>query len=248
MLAVIADDVGLAGAMSLLDSSKGGQSGSQLDDLDALAQVADLHPDPATFEAWLRGVLGRPAGAAGAAVTLSTVHRVKGMEWDRVVVAGVTDGILPHRLAEDEEEERRVLHVAITRARRRCVVLADLSRPSPFLGELDGTAPVRAQRPKAVARPSDVTPIPKRTAKPAALDAPSSPEVEAAEEALKSWRTERARADAMPAYIVASNRLIRAIAEARPTTAKELFAVSGMGPAKLELYGDELLALLDSLA
>jgi DNA helicase-2/ATP-dependent DNA helicase PcrA len=51
----------------------------------------------------------------------------------------------------------------------------------------------------------------------------------------------------MPAYIVASNKLVRAIAEARPTTAKELFAVPGMGPAKLELYGDDILALLDSL-
>ena len=248
-LGVIADEVGLAGAMTMLDSSKGGQAGSQLDDLHALAQVADLHPAPATFEAWLRGVLGRRSAPVGEGVTLSTVHRVKGMEWDHVVVAGVTDGVLPHRLSEDEEEERRVLHVAITRARRRCVVLADATRPSPFLGELDGTAPVRAGRPKvgaAVGR-SDVTPIPKRSAKQAPLAEPSTPEVAAAEEALKAWRTERARADAMPPYIVASNRLVRAIAEARPTTATELFAVPGMGPAKLELYGDEILALIDSL-
>jgi DNA helicase-2/ATP-dependent DNA helicase PcrA len=247
-LAVIADGVGLASAMTMLDSSKGGQTGSQLDDLDALAQVADLHPDPATFERWLRGVLEQRSAAVGAGVTLSTVHRVKGMEWDHVVVAGVTDGVLPHRLAEDEEEERRVLHVAITRARRRCVVLADATRPSPFLGELDGTAPVRAERPKASATTS-VTPLPKAKdrAKSATLGDPSSPEVAAAEEALKQWRTERARADGMPAYIVASNKLVRAIAEARPTTAKELFAVPGMGPAKLELYGDEILALLDTL-
>ena len=44
-------------------------------------------------------------------VTLSTIHRVKGREWDRVAVFGVADGIVPHRLAEDVEEERRVLHV-----------------------------------------------------------------------------------------------------------------------------------------
>ncbi|HUP86149.1 MAG TPA: ATP-dependent DNA helicase UvrD2 [Acidimicrobiales bacterium] len=246
VLAVIADDVGLAGAMSMLDGSKGGQSGSQLDDLDALAQVADLHPTPATFETWLRGVLAKRGREGG--VTLSTVHRVKGMEWDRVVVAGVTDGVLPHRLSENEEEERRVLHVAITRGRHRVAVLADVTRPSPFLGELDGTAPVRVAR-TLTTRPTEVTPIPKRErgAK-APLGDPSSPEAAAAEEALRAWRTERARTDGMPAYIVASNALIRAIAERRPSSAKDLFAVHGMGPSKLELYGDEILAILDSLS
>jgi hypothetical protein len=74
VLRVIADDVGLGGAMTLLDGSKGGQSGSQLDDLDALTQVADLHPDPATFEHWLRGVFARPRDDEG--ITLATVHRV----------------------------------------------------------------------------------------------------------------------------------------------------------------------------
>ncbi|MCU1377456.1 MAG: ATP-dependent helicase UvrD/PcrA, partial [Acidimicrobiales bacterium] len=151
-LGVIADEVGLGGAMSLLDRSKGGQTASQLDDLDALLQVADLHPEPATFERWLRGVLSERHTGEG--VTLSTVHRVKGMEWDRVVVAGATDGVLPHRLAEDEEEERRVLHVAITRGRHRVTVLADASRPSPFLGELDGTAPRREARPVVRATPA----------------------------------------------------------------------------------------------
>ncbi len=248
-LAVIADDVGLAGAMSMLDGSKGGQTASQLDDLDALSQVADLHPDPATFEAWLRSVLARPSGLATAGATLSTVHRVKGMEWDRVIVAGVTAGVLPHRLSENEEEERRVLHVAITRGRQRVVVLADATRPSSFLGELDGSAPVRAV---AVARPPgriEVTPIPKRDrqTKAATLGDPSSPEVAAADDALRAWRLERARSDKVAPFIIASNALVRAIAERRPTTASELFAIHGMGPTKLDLYGDEILAALDAI-
>ncbi len=245
-LSVIADDVGLAGAMSMLDGSKGGQTGSQLDDLDALAQVADLHRDPATFETWLRSVLARTAGAG---VTLSTVHRVKGMEWDCVVVAGVTDGVLPHRLSENEEEERRVLHVAITRGRQRVVVLADETRPSPFLAELDGSAPSRPERVKGPTRP-DVTPIPKRDRQARAAGAlaePSSPAVAAADAALREWRLERARADKVAPFIIASNALMRAIAERRPTTAAELFAIHGMGPTKLDLYGDEILAILDSL-
>jgi DNA helicase-2/ATP-dependent DNA helicase PcrA len=243
VLAVVGDEIGLGGAMTLLDGSKGGQSGSQLDDLDALTQVADLHPDPKGFEGWLRGVLGRGGSRDDGGVTLSTVHRVKGMEWDRVVVAGVTDGVLPHRLAEDEEEERRVLHVAITRCRHRVVVLADATRPSPFLGELDGTAPKRAPRPKA---PREATPIPKSKGKVPLADL--GPEDAPVEEALRAWRLERSRADDVPAYIVASNAVLRAIATRRPSTARELAMVDGIGPTKLELYGDEILAVLDAVS
>jgi superfamily II DNA helicase RecQ len=71
--------------------------------------------------------------------------------------------------------------------------------------------------------------------------------VAAADAALRAWRLERARADKVAPFIVASNALVRAIAEAKPATAKELFLVKGMGPTKLELYGDEILAGLDSV-
>jgi DNA helicase-2/ATP-dependent DNA helicase PcrA len=107
---------------------------------------------------------------------------------------------------------------------------------------------VRAERVKAApARPSDVTPIPKRTAAAATLGDPSSPEVAALEDALKAWRSQRAKADKVSAFIVASNALLRAIAETRPATAQELFRVKGMGPTKLDLYGDEILSVLDGL-
>jgi DNA helicase-2/ATP-dependent DNA helicase PcrA len=223
--------------MQLLDTSKGGQTASQLDDLDALLEVADLHPDPATFETWLRDVLARPTDDAG--VTLSTVHRVKGMEWDRVVVAGVRDGVVPHRLAEDVEEERRVLHVAITRGREKVVVLGDARRASPFLGELDGSAP---RRPVVVARPA----APAKPVKASKDPAPLSAEAEPAFEALRAWR--RVRAEGGPAYIVASDATLRAIAELRPTTLKQLSGVLGIGPTKLELYGEEILEVLDGLS
>jgi superfamily II DNA helicase RecQ len=76
---------------------------------------------------------------------------------------------------------------------------------------------------------------------------PATPEVAAADAALRAWRLERARADKVAPFIIASNALVRAIADARPATAKELFAIHGMGPTKLDLYGDEILAVLDSL-
>lgn len=55
------------------------------------------------------------------AVVTSTIHAAKGREWDHVFVMGVTDGLLPLYLSRDQEalaEERRLLYVAITRARK----------------------------------------------------------------------------------------------------------------------------------
>ena len=303
-LKVVKDRIGLGGAMGLLDGSRGGEGGSShLDDLEALEQVATLHPDPATFEAWLRALLRRPVERGG--VMLSTIHRVKGREWPRVVVFGASAGLMPHRLATDEEEERRVLHVAITRGRHRVAVLADASRPSPFLDEMAGTAPRRPPQPAAATPPS---PAPGRSAKAGARPGAATvearpglsltanggftgtveqadgdgvllalggggtlrvrygetvtirgrsaalvprpelaPEVERAEEALRSWRLERCRRDKVSAFIVAYDRHLRAIATARPRSLAELATIEGIGPTKLELYGDEILAILDSL-
>ena len=70
----------------------------------------------------------------------------------------------------------------------------------------------------------------------------------AAEAALRAWRTERARADAVPPYIVASDKHLRGIALARPASAVELIACDGIGPTKLERYGDEILAVLERLS
>ncbi len=245
-LGVIRDEIGLGGAMGMLDSSRAGEGGSShLDDLEALAQVAALHPDAASFEPWLREVLRREPTPGG--VSLSTVHRVKGREWDRVVVFGATAGLMPHRLAEDVEEERRVLHVAITRGRHRVVVLGDESRPSPFLGELDGTAPrqpVRAATaPRAGPLPPGAAP-PARAARDSPVLAPLPADAEATEAALRTWRSERARRDGVPAYIVLSDKYLRGVAVARPRTLVSLRGLPGIGPTKLELYGEEILAVV----
>jgi DNA helicase-2/ATP-dependent DNA helicase PcrA len=243
LLELIRDEVGLGGAMDLLDGSKGDRgTASHLDDLEALLGVADLHPDPGGFEPWLRESLARPGDEGG--VTLSTVHRVKGREWDRVAVFGVTAGILPHRLAEDAEAERRVLHVAITRARHRCAVLGDAERASPFLDELRGEA-VEAFR-----QPAPEPPARRSGRGSGAATAPAGPlssQGEAAEGALRAWRGERSARDRVPAYVVLNNRHIAGIAAAMPADAAELRACEGIGPAKLERYGDEILAVLDSV-
>jgi len=63
-------------------------------------------------------------------------------------------------------------------------------------------------------------------------------------DALRAWRRKRAEADGVPAYVVFNDRTLAALADRRPRSRGELLAVEGIGPAKLDRYGDELLGLL----
>lgn len=142
------ESIGLGADVNALDGSRSDASGSNhLDQLRALEQVAALHPDPATFEEWLRDELAVPPERGG--VTLSTIHRVKGMEWDIVLVYHATEDLMPHRLSmnasEQIEEERRVFHVAITRGRRTVFVFSEKGRASRFVKE---TLPPREKPPR----------------------------------------------------------------------------------------------------
>ena len=85
-------------------------------------------------------------------VTLSTLHASKGLEWPHVVLAGVNEGLLPFRSEDDDmtpqrlEEERRLMYVGITRARRTLAINVLRRRkkgrefvqgvPSRFIGEM----------------------------------------------------------------------------------------------------------------
>lgn len=135
-------------ALDQLDRSGLGVSGSShRDDLLALEQCAAVYEGPAAdFVAWIEEMLDRPGDESG--VRLSSVHRVKGQEWPCVVVYGVNGGLFPHRLSEDEEEERRILHVAVTRARRHCVLVAEQTGPSPMLAEMQPPAPAASKKKK----------------------------------------------------------------------------------------------------
>jgi DNA helicase-2/ATP-dependent DNA helicase PcrA len=76
---------------------------------------------------------------SGMIVHLSTIHLAKGLEFDAVFIAGAAEGILPHvRSLDDEsslEEERRLIYVAMTRARKK-LFISYFGMPSRFLGEI----------------------------------------------------------------------------------------------------------------
>jgi len=162
-----------------------------------------------------------------------TYHRATGLEFDAVVLRRLVDGELPFRSGRSRapvEEERRLLYVGITRARRHLFATwpaASGKGRSPFLDEITGG--------------SDRT-TPARTAV-----KPSPIKVEAGGplfDALKRWRLERAKADGVPAYVVFHDATLAAIAERKPRTSRELRTISGIGPAKLERYGPEVLAVV----
>ncbi len=328
VLWLIRNHVGLGEAMATLDSAKSRPEGSSHgDDLDALDQLAALHDDPVTFREWLVEALRQPGDDDG--VVLSTVHRVKGMEWDHVVVFAANQGLMPHRLAEDEEEERRVFHVAVTRCRETVTVVSDRTSTSPFVDELrhdpperrpapaprtptadmarpprpgaDGVPVVAAAPGTALTAPGGVPATIVRTDRygteralvvevggawaPLALDAPvrvdgdrvrlelqatrvtpppagrdaggagsgrllpgGDDQLDGADavrfEALRAWRTGQAREQQVPPYIVFNDTHLREIARRAPDTLPELSRCPGVGPNKLERYGDELLEVI----
>ena len=199
--------------------------------LRALAsEFAQAHADGdiAAFVEELSGRFSVERSARG--VNLLTYHRAKGLEFDAVFLPRLLDGELPFRSGRskaDPDEERRLLYVGITRARRYLFLTwptdAKAGR-SPFLHELGiaqpASRPTRTRAPVTVGRGGDIY------------------------DRLKGWRRKRAEADGVPAYVVFNNRTLEEIAERKPTDRTDLAAVSGIGPAKLERYGDEVLAII----
>ena len=86
-----------------------------------------------------------------------------------------------------------------------------------------------------------------RDATPLNIDRVLSATEEDVFEELKEWRKEEAALQGVPAYVVFSNKTLKAIAITRPTSHAALEKIHGVGPAKLEAYGDGLLKLLDRL-
>jgi DNA helicase II / ATP-dependent DNA helicase PcrA len=188
-------------------------------DLARLVSLAnEFEGDAAEFVALLRERFA-PGGDGAHGVHLLTFHRAKGLEFEAVFLPRLEEKELPSKQARSDaelDEERRLLYVGLTRA-KRVLWLSWSGRPSRFLKELGVAA--------------GAAPAPKKEWNEAGLR-------------LKEWRLERAKADNVPPYVVFHDAVLQAIAAARPGTLGELSQISGVGPAKLERYGADVLAHL----
>ena len=92
--------------------------------MSALAQIAENLPETATvvdLAADLKHRTDNEMEPAVSAVTLTTIHNAKGLEWDTVFVIGMSEGLFPFSYSMGDgpiQEERRLAYVAFTRARR----------------------------------------------------------------------------------------------------------------------------------
>jgi DNA helicase-2/ATP-dependent DNA helicase PcrA len=162
-----------------------------------------------------------PGGDSARGVNLLTLHRAKGLEFEAVFVPRLQERELPSRQARTDaeiDEERRLFYVGLTRAKRVLWVTWSGKR-SRFVKELG----VTLEPDSRVAR--DWTPV---------------------GEKLRAWRRERAREDGVPPYVVFHDSVLHQIADARPSSIGELSQIPGVGPAKLERYGEAVLALVES--
>ncbi|MGH4016002.1 MAG: ATP-dependent helicase [Pseudonocardiaceae bacterium] len=152
------------------DPPAGSTARSRWESLRALAELADdlavslPDADLGGFVAELdaRADAAHPPAVQG--VMLASLHSAKGLEWDAVFLVGLVDGTLPIQYAEGDqaalEEERRLLYVGITRARRWLALSWALSRSaggrrsrrrSRFLSGLIPEEQPAARRPAAKA-------------------------------------------------------------------------------------------------
>lgn len=202
-------------------------------------------------------------------VTLASFHAAKGLEWDAVFLVGLSEGLVPISYAKDQagfDEERRLLYVGITRARKHLFLSWSLARtpggrahryPSRFL---DGIKSVRqaSSRQQTTYKKREQKLIPavctncgsfltsakerklKRCAScPAAYD-------EALFDSLRNWRSEIARSNSVPAFVIFTDATLMSIAEHQPDSLQGLSKIAGVGRSKLERYGEAVLAVLGS--
>jgi DNA helicase-2/ATP-dependent DNA helicase PcrA len=197
-------------------------------------------------------------------VTLASLHAAKGLEWDVVFLVGLADGTLPIQHADGDdaaiEEERRLLYVGVTRARRRLSLSWALSRQpggarrrrrSRFLhGLIPETHPA-----SRVAATSNGGTKPRCRVCGSPLlgtdamklrrcsDCPSDVDTELLDR-LRGWRADEAKGQQVPAYVVFTDATLTAIAEHRPADSAALVSIPGIGARKLDRYGPAVLALV----
>ena len=181
-------------------------------------------------------------------VELATIHAAKGLEWDAVFLVGVAEGLLPisyAKTAAAREEERRLLYVAVTRARDLLTLSWARSRGADGRGKrkrsrlLDGICPEEAGvgAPKKKARAST-------RALNQAFEEEASPQAIELFGRLKAWRLEVSRQAGVPPFAVFTDQTLRDIAQAMPKNTTQLRVIRGIGDVKVQRFAAPVLALV----
>ena len=217
------------------------------DSLQSLVQLADDLDEDAggamTMREFVEHLVERAQAQHAPAVdgvTLTTMHAAKGLEWDAVFVIGCSEGLLPVKMAETPEaveEERRLLYVAITRAREHLHLSFARARK-------EGGRATR-KRTRFLDRwwPDAVRPQQRRASAKESLGALDAEQLRLYE-SLKAWRLAIAQAASKPAFTVLVDSTLVEIAKKRPGTRAELAAIHGIGASKLDAYGQQVLEVV----
>src|SRR5262249_20975395 len=125
--------------------------------------------------------------------------------------------------------------------------LTPTDHPVPFLTNagwrvMTGTGPVRLRVPEEARPKKRAEPL--RKARDDQAAAPLEREGAALFEALRAHRAERAKERKLPAYVVAQDATLVEIARRRPQTESDLLSIRGMGPLRVETYGEGFLQIV----
>ena len=141
-----------SGYNDMLSADRSAESAGRAENLSELARAMEEYETLGDFLEHVSLVMDNDAADNEETVTIMTIHAAKGLEFDHVFCVGWEEGVFPSQRAIDEgglaslEEERRLAYVAITRARRRCMIYHAANRriygqwtssiPSRFIEEL----------------------------------------------------------------------------------------------------------------
>jgi DNA helicase-2/ATP-dependent DNA helicase PcrA len=229
-------------------AAKAGAARDRWEALTALAGLADEAgarpagaPSLAEFVAELEQRAADQHVPSVAGVTLASLHAAKGLEWEAVFVVGLVDGTLPiqHAVTPDEvDEERRLLYVGITRARRHVHLSWALARAA------GGRRTRRVSRFLEGVVPAAARPAPKPSAAKKAALAALEPDEQALFERLREWRRSRATELGQPAYCVFTDATLHEIVKRRPRAVRELSGIPGIGARKVGDFGEDVVAVV----
>ncbi len=173
-------------------------------------------------------------------VTLATIHAIKGMEAMRVIVMGCTSQNFPCKAQDHpvvsmvkiddydrEEEERRLFYVAISRAKESLLLTYtgnNLTKYiTPEMLRMIGKTPHAASQNQVKISATASGDLLRR---------------------LKEWRLLLAKTHRIAPYMILHDRTLMEIADSKPSTSEELMAIQGMGPVKVQRYGDSILKII----